>query len=171
MALKLIFLDIDGVLNNQNWFQSDEYKNLIDNGDVFVRQFCPDSVKLLNRLTDETQAKIVISSSWRSLKNFDRLINILKTNGITGSIIDRTPILSFSPYDDYDYSVPRGCEIKAWMEINKDKLGVGIGKYKSYVIFDDDSDMLYWQRNNFLQTNPQYGLTSNLIQKAKKILL
>lgn len=77
--------------------------------------------------------------------------------------------MRFTGIEDYNYSVPRGCEIKTWMELNKDILGEKMTKAK-YVILDDDSDMLYWHRNNYLWVDPYCGLTPNLVQKAKFIL-
>lgn len=167
---KLLFLDIDGVLNHQLWYSSVEDKKQNTHEEWENSQFCPWSVGLLNKLTDETKSKIVVSSSWRQGKTVQELQDLFEKVGITSEVIDKTPKLYFNGIEDYTYSVPRGCEIKAWMELNKDKLGSGIGKYDKYVIFDDDSDMLYWQRNNFLWVDPYCGLTPALIFKAKQIL-
>ncbi|MBP3534398.1 MAG: hypothetical protein J6J53_00140 [Muribaculaceae bacterium] len=58
--MKLIFLDIDGVLNSYKFLQ-----NLPEDS------FGIDNTRLpiLKRITDSTDAKIVLSSSWR--KNWD----------------------------------------------------------------------------------------------------
>lgn len=170
--MKIIFLDIDGVLNHQLWFESingkPEYKK--EGPDDYRRWFCPFSVDLLNHLTTETGAKIVVSSSWRKGRTVEQLQKLLKDNGITGEVIDKTPYLRFTGVDDYTYSVPRGCEIKAWLEINKGILGEKIGSFNNYVILDDDSDMLWWQRNNFLLIDGYCGITPNIIYKAQKLL-
>ena len=39
-----------------------------------------------------------------------------------------------------------------------------------YVIFDDDSDMLLGQADNFIRVNPMTGVTQADIDKARKIL-
>lgn len=39
-----------------------------------------------------------------------------------------------------------------------------------YVIFDDDTDFLLGQKDNFIQTNEEFGLTDEDIDKAIKIL-
>ena len=39
-----------------------------------------------------------------------------------------------------------------------------------YVIFDDDSDFLLGQKDNFIRTNRLTGLTQADIDKARKIL-
>lgn len=169
--MKIIFLDIDGVLNHQIWFEKVQHLRADRQSKEDYRfYFDPFAVGLLNDLTDATGAKIVVSSSWRLGRTVEELKKILKENGVTGEVIDKTPHLSFEDYANYSYSVPRGCEIKAWMELNKEKLGESIGKYRNYVIFDDDSDMLYWQRNNYFQVDSYCGLTPNLIYRAKNFL-
>ena len=55
--MKLIFLDIDGVLNNQLWLTSDFRNHLpkLINGERNTKRwFDPRCVKLLNILTDKT---------------------------------------------------------------------------------------------------------------------
>lgn len=59
---KLIFLDIDGVMNHQSAYEKGDCKYVGD--DLFHHQtFSLDSKRLLNALIEETQAKIVISST------------------------------------------------------------------------------------------------------------
>jgi len=40
----------------------------------------------------------------------------------------------------------------------------------NYCIIDDDTDMLYEQRNNFVNTDPQTGLTLDNVSKVIEIL-
>lgn len=169
--MKIVFLDIDGVLNNELWFVgSGSTRKADDKKEWELSHFDPRCVGLLNDITDFTGAKIVVSSSWRIGRSFDDLQELLEDAGVTGGIIDRTPRLHFTGVEGYNYSVPRGNEIKCWMELNKDLLGQSIGKYDDYVILDDDSDMLYWQRNNFFWCDPYVGLTNNLAYKVKMFL-
>ncbi|MCG6912835.1 hypothetical protein LJE86_02875 [bacterium BMS3Abin03] len=55
----MIFLDIDGVMNSSNYYKTINIKN------EYWDRFNPLSVELLKRLAEETDAKIVITSSWR----------------------------------------------------------------------------------------------------------
>ena len=98
---------------------------------------------------------------------FEELQKNLKFAGITGNVIGITPKLK---YVDDSYSVPRGCEIKAWMERNKGILGVKMTEVK-YAILDDDTDMLYWQRNSFFCTKGRSGLTKAIANKVIKHLI
>jgi hypothetical protein len=40
----------------------------------------------------------------------------------------------------------------------------------SYVIIDDDADMLIWQQQHFIHVNRDKGLTDKDIERAKEIL-
>ena len=167
---KYIFLDVDGVMNHETWYKSVNYKEGVTTEEYEKSQFCNWTVEILNNLTDKTGAKIVVSSSWRKGKSIDELKKLFESVGITGEVVGKTPVLYFTGLDNYNCSVPRGNEIKAWLETSKDLHGQKMSEIK-YVIFDDDSDMLYWQRNNFIWVDPYAGLTKNLAYKAEQILL
>lgn len=174
--MKLIFLDIDGVLNHQLFYNQKHsdtrYFEAQEGTPDGAWDIDPEKVGLLNNLIDQTGAKIVISSSWRNGRTVGDLIELFDWFGFKGEIIGKTPYLWFKHDQSEDWrntSVPRGCEIKAWIENNKDILGDKVSKLK-YVIFDDDSDMLWWQREHFIWVDPYSGLTPNLIYKAKMIL-
>lgn len=170
--MKLIFLDIDGVLNYQlMWHQkrqAERFKDLPPSAPDGAHDICTEKMHLLNSLIKTTGAKVVISSSWRHNRSVKDLQEVFDYCGFEGQIIDKTPSLSFNS-TKYHYSVPRGCEIKAWLEMNKDILNDKLSRVK-YVIFDDDSDMLYWQRHYYLRVDSYCGLTPNLIHRAKQIL-
>jgi hypothetical protein len=161
----IIFLDLDGVLNYENYWVKRKKRPLRE--EWHIRYFCRLAVKRLNRITDETNARIVFSSSHRfHFETFAELVEGFKLAGITGELIGVTPKLR---YVDDTYSVPRGCEIKAWMERNKGILGAKMSEVK-YAILDDDSDMLYWQRNSFFCTKGKGGLTESITNKVIKHL-
>ena len=166
--MKIIFLDIDGVLNHTLWFQSEERK-LISSENSRAMWFDPKSVALLNELTDATQAYIVISSSWREGYPLEELVAILESQGVTGEIIDQTPSFTFKQLTPVPYLVPRGCEIQAWLEQHREELADRLANAK-YVILDDQSDMLLCQQRNFLKVDPWCGLTPTIIEKAKTLL-
>lgn len=151
-AVRIIFLDIDGVLNN--YLEREGHRQLSDR-----------CVGLLNRLTDETGAKIVLSSTWRLGKSLEEIQVMAKDLGITGEVIGRTEDLRGK-----HPSIVRGNEIDHWINTNTDIIG---DKYvfRNYVILDDDCDMLYFQRNNYVNCDPAVGITERTVFKAKAILL
>ena len=111
--MKVIFLDIDGVLN------SDEYVDRVKKSDIqgIERDIDIEKVKLLKRAIDETGAKVVLSSSWRYTKNASYLKELLANYGIR---LDSTPYIQDK----------RGLEIKKWLSENQ---GV-----EDFLIIDDE---------------------------------
>lgn len=155
----IVFLDIDGVLNSvQFMMQHPKTRTQID-------ERC---VELLNELTETTGCKYVISSTWRMMYPIEELQKILNAKGFTGEIIGKTENLQIGRFGD---SVLRGNEILQWIKNNGNHTGGAFySEYKRYVIFDDDSDFLLWQKDNFINTDGYIGLTPKCIYKATKIL-
>ena len=111
--MKIIFLDIDGVLNSDEYF--DKIKNLNINGienDIDVSK-----IVLLKKSLDETGAKIVLTSSWRYTRKAQELKQLLLSYGI---IVDCTPFIDNE----------RGIEIKKWLQEHND--------VQDFVILDDE---------------------------------
>lgn len=115
---KLIFLDIDGVLNNDELLRRNIY-------------LCSNKVSLLHQFCEQHDIKIVISSSWREIYSFDNLKLMLFKEGFmnTDRIIDVTPIGKEFFDDDETRYIFRGYEIEKWLS-NQDI------QY-NYVILDD----------------------------------
>lgn len=156
---KIVFLDIDGVLNSERFFVTApmaERESMIDK----------EAVKLLNQLEG---TEIVVTSSWG--EDGGETERRLKDAGLDLPIVGYTNKVHYK----FDWAC-RGNEIEKWVIENiGDAMGTKYGsEYKSksfsYVIFDDDQDMLYGQKDNFIYVNRFYGLTSDDIKKAKKIL-
>jgi len=117
----IIFLDIDGVLNCQEFYQTKTYsdyreakkqmrkdvkKGEIDRMDYYKGQICPDRMKLLNELCKEINAVVVISSTWRSGKTITDLQGILNYCGAEFQVVGKTEQLGYQ----------RGVEINKWMK-------------------------------------------------------
>lgn len=153
--MKVVFLDIDGVLNNQFMHKIDGDKIKTEGG--FISKQCLDT---FNNFIEQTSAKIVISSTWRTDEGID---NYLKEAGLKGEIIGKTPVLR-------DRFTLRGNEIHTWIVENKPLLGLEYYDFNRFVIFDDDSDMLLWHRENFFQTDGHAGLTPSIAYRAIRFL-
>jgi hypothetical protein len=148
----IIFLDIDGVLNCQLFFEECMKNNVKYNKlEHYKSQLCEKRIKWFNDLCNETDSKVVISSTWRHGKTIEQLQSILNESGANFEIIDKTSIS--------DHGI-RGVEIYEW--INGHKLIV-----KNYAIIDDDSDMLLKQAKHFFQTDNYSGLTPTTCHKIK----
>lgn len=154
--MRIIFLDIDGVL------ASFDYLRIIShlkekNPDRYGYAFDLRCVKNLQWILNECpDVKIVISSSWKSMK-INKLLDMWKIRDLPGEIIDITPDLLRTKIES-----SRGDEIQEWLSKHSE--------VKSYVIIDDDSDMLLHQMDRFVKTDPIIGLTVKDSEKAIKIL-
>ena len=162
----IIFLDFDGVMNSQLWFTELTAKKLYSQRS----QLEPRAASLLNELCKKTGAKIVVTSVWRLNRTVEELQGILNQSGCTAEVIGKTEDLRYGEAGD---CVLRGNEILHWIK-EHDKLcgnpSISYHLYTRYVIFDDDSDMLYWQKDNYIHVDPYCGLTPHNVFMAKRIL-
>lgn len=149
--MKIIFLDVDGVINSEDYAVY-RYETKQFNKDQFIDER---AVAFLNYLIDQTGAKVVLSSSWRN--DVPRTLEMMRRNGFQYDFFDFTPYLE---------SCHRGSEIQAWID-NYEKDHEPL---ESYVIIDDDNDILDGQEKNFVQCNFIHGLTSVDCYKAIGIL-
>lgn len=154
-GMKIIFLDIDGVLNNYTTMGMDRYINkpLIE-GTGFHDHLSPYTLRLLNDIIKATNAKVVISSVWRYGETIQRLQKLLDYYGFKGQIIGKTPSLSSSE---------RGYEIQKWLD---DNVNLNI---ESFVIIDDDSDMVHLLKY-LVKTKAEFGIRKNTVKHAVKVL-
>ena len=120
---KIIFLDIDGVLSPRWWNsdkQSDNYGCLFD----------AKAVANLAKIVEETDAEIVISSSWKDM-GLVELQNMWRDRDLPGKIVDITPdymsdeLLLKEDSADMDYLYERGSEIQGWLLLHGDDVGRG----------------------------------------------
>jgi hypothetical protein len=160
--MKIIFLDFDGVLNHEKFYK-ERFEKRHEEGAMSYpnSEIDPLSVSNLNELISETGAKVVISSTWRH-SGLEYCQTALEFHGFKGEIIDVTPDLRSE-------NCLRGNEILKWVKDNEESVGPYYN-FTEYVILDDDSDMLYWQRNNFILIDRFVGLTMGNVFQAKKIL-
>jgi len=167
-AIKLIFLDIDGVLNSDRSRLAFDRDELLSIAHSTVLTIDSVSVGLLNKLIDATSAKVVISSShrtmFRSFNSLDKftlpdLREYFSDLGVKADVIDAIPIIG---------KATRGEEIDSWMTsfaYNNKDLAI-----ESYVIFDDYEEMLESQAPFYVKTDPAVGIAVVDYWKAYHIL-
>ena len=156
---RIIFLDIDGVLNCQLFYDKrGKSESIIEHPD---NQICKERVAWLNKLCEDVDASVVISSTWRH-SGLEYCRGVLQRAGATFDIIGITPDLRGG-------GCVRGNEIYQWIQKNSEKLfNTPYYDFYDYAIIDDDSDMLLWQKDNFFQTDPYSGLTPTTCYKIKR---
>lgn len=140
--MKVIFLDVDGVLND-----NDPSKPKIQE----------DKVKFLKEIVGETGSYLVLSSDWRYWwdkpdEDFFLLVETLRKFGM--ELISKTPITK------HGY---RGAEIYQW--INE----WGGEAIEKFVILDDQDDMKPYM-DKLVQTSSTRGLTKDDVEEALRIL-
>lgn len=165
MAIPIIFLDIDGVLNGH---------------DRHANGYCgihPDKVERLNRIVRETGAKIVISSAWRYMvrkgaMTLDGFRYLLLIHGLDGSAELLPPTM-------LDEKVPgRGEQINHWL-IQWARREPRV----NYVVIDDGSDerqfggsqtlsesLATHHLDRWVKTDSAVGLTDADVDRAIAIL-
>lgn len=185
--MKIIFLDFDGVLNHEMWYKRrfQEMDMELYTSKYPYYEFDPLSIEQLNRIIEQTGAKVVVSSTWRHGKTPQQLQELLENVGFKGEVISKTPdFVAYGKKIDGDpiaYTVPRGCEIDWWLEnegkfqrinwsVERQKEYLEKAIVKNYIILDDDSDMLYNQREHFIKTSIYSGLTKEIADKCIQIL-
>ena len=127
--MKIIFLDIDGVLNSQRTC-------VANNG--YPHDFLPSSmemfdhvaIKLIRKACELSGASIVLSSTWRIMHTVHEV-----ANGLDLPVFDKTTTKDGR----------RGKQIQEWIDKNP--------QVTNYAIIDDDSDMEPSQQNNFVHTD------------------
>lgn len=142
--MKIIFLDIDGVLNSERSVEA-QYDDKFKHNVYGPAYFDPLAIKLIEKLVIETDSKIVISSSWRIgrvIADFDFLPQVV---GLT-----TTQHLGI-----------RGHQIQHYIDDNE---------IERYVIIDDDSDMLEHQKDFFVHVNGMNGFSVENFYDARSIL-
>lgn len=151
MAVKVVFLDFDGVLNSHLYFAKHAAPNRIL--DIPVRDHIDaDAVALVDSLLARTGAHIVVSSTWRLTRDTAELYRLLVAKGLkSGTVVGKTGDLR---------GAPRGKEIRLWVDTHRPE---------SFVILDDDADMAEmspW----LVKTSFGDGLQAEHVERAAAIL-
>lgn len=159
---KIIFLDIDGVLNTASssifWKRklAGPHKAEMEQDEVFgyTHYFCLAACSNLQFILDECpEAEIVISSTWRKYMPLERIRSILERNGVTSSdrVIGKTPV---------SFGGDRGHEIGLWLRENPTE---------TYVIIDD-AHPSFPHKEKWVNTHPYNGLTTTQAFEAATLL-
>lgn len=157
---KVIFLDIDGVLNSDDWNR--EHQKEIEEG-VLIDQ---NTVKLLAKLVKSSQTQIILHSGWRFWFDDEMtplreeaamLAKMLSEEGITLS--GKTPDHSTEEIrQTKKYSLVKAGEIFEWLSKHRE--------VEEWLVLDDldlHNDVV---KQHQIMIDPLTGLTEKDIQKA-----
>jgi hypothetical protein len=158
---RVVFLDFDGVVNNDGCLKEQGIEG-ID----------PMNVACVNYIMRKVPSEVVISSTWRLSANFARLRQQLEDAGFEygSKIVDFTPqirsfetVLGYEKLDANDMhwrSVDRGYEIETWLRLRN--------FHGQFVILDDES--MGRLALHHVKTDPKFGLQLKDAEKAVEIL-
>ena len=151
-TMKILFLDIDGVLNSIEHIMKvgAGCPPLLGQASPASLKWCPEMVGRLGRIVDETGCEIVISSSWRgygehAIAQWRRMFACYGWPDVP--VIGETPRLSAA--QPADTTPCRGREIATWM--------LTAPPVDRYVCLDDSEEFLPHQP--LVQTSGELGLT------------
>lgn len=152
MINNIIFLDIDGVLNSDKYFDSINNKECMNPVDRIMLDIDMSKVKILLEIIGKTKAKIVITSSWRRMKLYPYIKERLISMGLP--VVGETPFIEGR----------RGEEIKLYLANNY---------VSNYCIIDDEVFKDYKELEDYLVITDFYedGLTKEHAREVVKKLI
>ena len=151
---KIIFLDIDGVLNSSDFDDHCRKEYWLDPPTEEILD--AEAIMTLRYIVDQTGAEVVMSSSWREYPEAKwKAIMLLDLYGV--QVVDSTPILPGPRQWDY-----RNNEIKAWLDQHPE--------VTNYLILDDLPMTYAEQARHQVLTTMQKGLLREHADKAIQIL-
>lgn len=146
---RVVFLDIDGVLNNTEFFKRRGHEKDLHGPDMLD----PENMEILNEILKKTGAVVVLSASSRHYKPLDEIASVFKQRGFDGIIHDRTPEL---------WDEGRGKEIQTWLDANP---------CSAYVVLDDDvADMAHMRCRQVKTSIHEGGLQDYHVKQVCDLL-
>ena len=155
--MNVVFLDYDGVVNTPRWYKRKDEDGIEKND---IKYNWPsdgkvndeDSVQWVSEFCEKYDYKIVVSSTWRTNKNY---VLCLKNAGLRDGIevVGRTP---------GSYRDDRSEEIREYLSKNE---------VKNYLIFDDEDFFFYDKElhEHLVLCNPDYGFKLPEYLKAARL--
>lgn len=138
--MKVIFLDFDGVIViPPDW-----------------RKANPACIHRLNKITEITGAKLVVSSTWRLTERWEQC---LKDWGVTGEVIGCTPSRFVSENGSHIRS--RSMEIRAWLDEHPE--------IEDFIVIDDEITD-FNKHHKQVGTDFRWGLTGPEMNRAINLL-
>ena len=163
--MKVIFLDIDGVLNSNFW--NDTHQREISDGTLIDEE----KVMLFGQLIRNTNAKVILHSGWKFwldsevkplCREAEHLISMLKKEGI--KVDGVTPDYTTEEIrKSKKFSLVKASEILAWVSQHDN--------VEKWIVIDDLDLHNEEIRKHQILTDASIGLTAENICEAERLLL
>lgn len=165
LIMKVIFLDIDGVLNSNFW--NDTHQREISDGTLIDEE----KIILLGQLVRNTNAKVILHSGWKFwfdsnvkplCREAERLINMLEKEGIyvNGVTPDHT---TEEIRRNNKFSLVKASEILAWISQHND--------IEKWIVIDDLDLHNKEIEKHQIFTDASIGLTAENVREAERLLM
>lgn len=157
--MRVLFLDMDGVMNSRRFMQAarDDW-NIWDPATMID----PAAVQLLNAIVEPNDVYVVISSTWRRWWSPKAIASALASRGFSypKKVIGATPFVLG----------PRAEEIQQWLTEEQARMARLANNYAPipYAILDDDADAQL--DGKLVQTDVEVGLTREKAAAAIAVL-
>lgn len=162
-AFGFIFLDIDGVLNSEDWKAASRVAPSPPGAHVTAQcedlrqQLDPEAVRRLHRLVQATHAQLVLSSPWRDVCRLAEVRTAFALRGWSGSVplVSRLPSLGLGQ---------RGREIATWLGSLQSPPG--------FAVLDDNPEGLeaLTRAGRVVRVDPRRGLQPEDATRAIEML-
>ena len=158
---KVLFLDIDGVLNCM--YPTPPYDSDINYADECRYGFNPVLVDRLKYIIAITGCKIVVSSTWRLHDSYAPFQPSRNWRDVLAEKLGKTREELFAGETGYDNTGKRGIEIKRWLDENP---------VDSFCVVDDEIvDIVpYIDKNQVVKTDMRNGLSSDDVSRIIDVL-
>jgi hypothetical protein len=154
--MRVLFLDFDGVLNSVRFFGADSKRGYRRARRIKYElpheAIDPAAVACLNAIVERTGAKVVVSSTWRTVFGCESIAVFLERRGFVGEVVGCTPQIK---------SAQRGEEIAAWIADE--------GPVDAFAILDDHADMAHL-KPRLVQTDTATGLLPEHVERVVALL-
>ena len=141
MHTKICFLDVDGPLATDKYFNSDKFT--LSSGSVIPYKWDPDCCSAMAEILTVTRAKVVLSSDWRLHYSLDDMKELFDMYGL-----DPERLIGFTGQAKW-----RRYEIEQWIETHQIKQWVAV----------DDMDLGF--KTNFVHIkDTEVGIANNYIK-------
>lgn len=144
--MKVLFLDIDGVLNNL------EFLKALGDTITFEDMIMPEKVSLLNKIVEEHDFTVVLSTAWRYAFPSSEIERLLRKLGFKHTIHSTTPKSESGQRED---------DVKMWLE--------KFHRVKEFVILEDAYDMGTLEPRT-VKTDVNVGLTVDHVQQVRELM-
>ncbi len=138
---KIIFLDIDGVLNKH------DITSINDDRALLI-----DHISIVNRILASTFAQIVIISNWAQILTFEQLKERLYNKGLLqNSIVDSIKVKELKAENTIVIGIEKDKFILNYLKENN---------IENYVIIDDNINSLILDNSKIVKTQTCAGITT-----------